>query len=75
MKSFKITKNFTIEEESEESSLNLKEYAKIKIIRAGVCESDVAVFAGKITNVNLPLCPTRTAIGLVSESEDITLRK
>ncbi|MDE6211179.1 MAG: zinc-binding dehydrogenase [Clostridia bacterium] len=75
MKSFKITKNFTIEEESEESSLSLKEYAKIKIIRAGVCESDVAVFAGKITNVNLPLCPTRTAIGLVSESEDITLRK
>ena len=75
MKSFKITKNFTIEEESEESSLSLKEYAKIKILRAGVCESDIAVFAGKITNVNLPLCPTRIAIGLVSESEDITLRK
>ncbi len=75
MKSCKITKNFTIEEESEESAQSLKEYAKIKILRAGVCESDVAVFAGKITNVNLPLCPTRIAIGLVSESEDITLRK
>ncbi|MDE5756737.1 MAG: zinc-binding dehydrogenase, partial [Clostridia bacterium] len=75
MKSFKVTKNFTIEEESEENSLSLKEYAKIKILRAGVCESDVAVFAGRITDANLPLCPTRIAVGLVSESEDITLRK
>lgn len=75
MKSFKITKNFTIKEESEETSLSLREYAKIKILRAGVCESDVAAFAGKITDIDLPLCPTRIAVGLVSESEDITLRK
>lgn len=75
MKSFRITKNFTIEEESLESALSLKDYAKIKILRTGVCESDVAVFSGKITKVNLPLCPTRIAIGLVSECEDITLRK
>ena len=75
MKSFKITKNFTIEEENNDSSLSLKEYAKIKILRAGVCESDVALFAGKLTNAELPISPTRVAIGLVSESEDITLRK
>lgn len=75
MKSLKITKNFTIEEENNDSPQSLKEYAKIKILRAGVCESDVAIFAGKMTNVELPICPTRIAIGLVSESEDITLRK
>ena len=56
MKSFKITKNFTIEEENNDSSLSLKEYAKIKILRAGVCESDVALFAGKLTNKLLGKC-------------------
>ena len=75
MKTFRITKNFTIEEESEESALSLKEYAKIKILRAGVCESDVALFSGKVTDAKLPLCPTRIAVGLVSDCEDITLRK
>lgn len=75
MKSYKITKNFSIEPETEEGSYNLKQFAKIKITRAGVCSSDVAVFAGRIADADLPLCPTRTAIGLVSESDDITLRK
>jgi threonine dehydrogenase-like Zn-dependent dehydrogenase len=75
MKSYRITRNFTIEPETEEGSYSLKEYAKIKITRAGVCSSDVAAFSGKMENVKFPLCPTRIAVGLVSESDDITLRK
>ena len=75
MQSYRITKNFTIEPETEEGSFSLKEYAKIKITRAGVCSSDVVAFAGRSDKVNLPLCPTRIAVGLVSESDDITLRK
>jgi len=75
MKSYKITKSFTVEEVTEDTPLSLKEYAKIKISRAGVCASDVAVFAGKMENVTMPICPTRIALGLVSESEDMTLRK
>lgn len=75
MKSLKITKNFTIEEENDDVAKNLKDYAKIKILRAGVCESDVTLFAGKNSGADLPICPTRIAVGLVSESEDITLRK
>ena len=75
MKSYKITRNFTIEPETEEGSYSLKEYAKIKITRAGVCSSDVVAYAGKMDNIIHPLCPTRIAVGLVSESDDITLRK
>ncbi len=75
MQSYKIIKNNTIQPVTDESSYSLKDFAKIKITRAGVCPSDVAAFTGKMKNAVLPLCPTRVAVGLVSESDDITLRK
>ncbi|MDE6189764.1 MAG: zinc-binding dehydrogenase [Clostridia bacterium] len=75
MKSYKITKNFSIEPETEEGSYNLKHFAKIKITRAGICSSDVAIFSGSMNETGLPLRPARTAVGLVSESDDFTLRK
>lgn len=75
MKSYKITKNFTIEEQSQDGNASLKDCAKIKIVRASICPSDIALFQGKIEGAALPITPCRIAVGLVSESEDITLRK
>lgn len=75
MKSYKIIKNFTIEAQSEDNSQPPKDCAKIKIVRAALCPSDIAIFQGKAEGVNLPIMPCRIAVGLVSESEDITLRK
>ena len=75
MKSYKITKSFTIEEQIEDSNASLKDCAKIKLIRASICPSDVALFQGKTEGVSLPITPCRIAVGLVSESEDIALRK
>ena len=75
MKSYKIIKNFTIEAQSEDNSQPPKDCAKVKIIRASLCPSDIAVFQGKAEGVKFPIVPCRIAVGLVSESEDITLRK
>lgn len=75
MKSYKVSKSFAFDEIIEDGTQNLDDCAKVKIIRVGVCPSDVAIFSGKMENVALPIVPTRIAVGLVSESNDMTLRK
>ena len=56
-----------------EDSTIPKECAKVKIARAGICASDIATYLGN-TSI-YPLSPCRIAVGLISESGDITLKK
>ncbi|MEG1608378.1 MAG: zinc-binding dehydrogenase [Clostridia bacterium] len=50
----------------------LKNQAKIKIIRAGICSNDIAMWNG---TEQQPIIPSKIAVGLVSNSDDDSLKK
>lgn len=50
----------------------LKNQAKIKIVRAGLCSNDIAMWDSKSQS---PIIPSKIAVGLVSNSDDETLKK
>ena len=52
---------------------NLKENARIKISKVPLCKSDIACYENKYDN--LPIIPGRSAIGLISECDDLSFRK
>lgn len=59
--------------QSESSEVNLKTHAKVKIARACLCQSDISCYENKYKN--LPIIPSRSALGFISESSDIALSK
>lgn len=72
MISWKINSTRNIEEVESSETLDSKEFAKVKVTRAGVCAGDIALYN---SNPATPLSPCRIAVGLISESNDITLKK
>ena len=60
-----------IQEEQEEA--NLRTHARVKIARASICPSDVAIFQGKLGKA--PIVPSRSALGVISESKLLDLAK
>ena len=74
MQSWNITKNKTIELiQTEQQDVNLREFARVKIARASLCASDIAIYNGKLGE--LPIVPSRSALGVISESKDKALSK
>lgn len=66
------TKKITLHQ-SESSDINLKTQAKVKVARASLCQSDIGCYENKYNN--LPIIPSRSALGFISESSDISLSK
>ncbi len=59
---------------SEESAdFNQKTHAKVKIARASLCQSDIAAFNARYDN--LPIIPSRSALGMISESKNQAFSK
>ncbi len=73
MKSWKINSKQSMSECVNDDITVPKECAKVKIARAGIDASDIATYLGQ-TSI-YPLSPCRIAVGLISESSDITLKK
>lgn len=57
----------------EQEDVNLHTHARVKIARASLCQSDYAIYKGKLGQ--LPLTPSRSALGFISESKNPALSK
>ena len=65
-------KKITLKQEEQED-VNLRKFARVKIARASICPSDIAIFQGKLGQA--PIIPSRSALGVISESKLIDLAK
>lgn len=72
MKSWIVSKPGELVSATAEDVSLPQEAARIRMTRAAVSPSDIAAFQGKAGK--LPLIPCRIAMGLVGESNDITLK-
>ena len=59
--------------QEEQEDANLRTHARVKIARASICASDIAIFQGKLQKEQF--VPSRCALGLISESRKPTLAK
>ena len=59
--------------QEEQEDANLRTHARVKIARASLCPSDIAIFQGKLQKQQI--VPSRCALGLISESKKPTLAK
>ena len=59
--------------QEDQQDVNLKTHARVKIARASLCQSDAALFQGKLGS--LPIIPSRNALGMISESKQPSLQK
>ena len=50
--------------QEDQQDVNLKTHARVKIARASLCQSDAALFQGKLGS--LPIIPSRNALGIIS---------
>ncbi len=74
MQSWIIDKTKSISlQQREQQEVNLKTHARVKIARASLCQSDIAIYQGKLGK--LPIIPSRNALGMISESRQPSLQK
>lgn len=73
MQSWTLIDNKKFNLETIDKETDLKSQAKVKISRASISASDIAEYLGKYGE--LPLVPTRSALGLISESKSHYLQK
>lgn len=66
MESWQISTKQTIELIKDKENL-LDGYAKVRITRAGICDTDLLLYN---TNLNCPIIPCRHAIGVISEIDE-----
>ena len=59
--------------QQDQQDVNLKTHARVKIARASLCQSDIAIYQGKMGD--LPITPSRNALGMISESRQPSLSK
>ena len=74
MQSWVIDKAKTISlKQEEQDDVNLRTHARVKIARASLCQSDIAIYQEKLGK--LPIIPSRSALGVISESKLKSLSK
>ena len=72
MKSWIVSKPGELSSAVAEDAALPQDAARVRLARAAVSASDIAAFEGKTRK--LPVIPCRIAMGLVGESNDITLK-
>ena len=72
MRSWMITRPGILEQTSSEDDILPQDCARVRAARVAVSPSDTAAFTGK--SGKYPVVPGRIAMGLVSESNDMTLK-
>ncbi len=73
MKAWTLTDKRRLELCTVEDPVELTQMAKVKVIRASIAASDLALYDGLYGNY--PIVPSRIAVGLISQCDDITLQK